>query len=163
MTFSSIVRKNLVYNFNKYISFYFVNSLIVAMLFMYGSLIFNSTIVNSIGKSSLYDTVIVSLGGTILFSIIFITYTNVSFLKNRGKEFGVYLTLGMTAKDLIKLIFMENISIMIAALLTGILGGTLFGRLFYMGLNKILEGTTIVYEINYESILLSIGVFTLIA
>ncbi|MBS4538959.1 ABC transporter permease [Clostridium sp. D2Q-11] len=163
MTFSSIVRKNFIYNFNKYISFYFVNSLIVAMLFMYGSLIFNSTIVNNIGKSSLYDTVIVSLGGTILFSIIFITYTNVSFLKNRGKEFGVYLTLGMTAKDLTKLIFIENIGIMIAALITGILGGTLFGRLFYMGLNKILGGTTILYEINYESILLSIGVFTLIS
>lgn len=163
MTFSSIIRKNFIYNFNKYISFYFVNSLIIAMLFMYGSLMFNSTIVNDIGKSSLYDTIIVSLLGTIVFSIIFITYTNISFLKNRGKEFGIYLTLGMTTKDLTKLIFVENLGIAIAALTTGILGGTLFGRLFYMGLNKILEGITIIYEINFESILLSIGVFTMIS
>ncbi|WP_278278203.1 ABC transporter permease [Alkaliphilus peptidifermentans] len=114
------------------------------------------------GKSSLYDTVILSLIATIVFSIIFITYTNISFLKNRGKEFGIYLTLGMTTKDLTKLIFIENLGIMIVALMTGISGGVLFSRLFYMGLNKALGVTTILYEINHESILLSIGIFTLI-
>ncbi|KAB3530477.1 ABC transporter permease [Alkaliphilus pronyensis] len=162
MTFSSIIRKNFIYNFNKYISFYFVNSLVIAMLFMYGSLMFNSTIEKSIGQSALYETVILSLTGIIIFSMVFITYTNISFLKNRGKEFGVYLTLGMTTRDLNKLIFIENLGIMLAALITGIIAGGLFGRLFYMGLNKILEGTTIAYEINYESVLLSVGVFTLI-
>lgn len=163
MKFSSIVRKNFTYNFNKYISFYFVNSLIIAMLFMYGSLIFNSTIIQSIGEvSSLYGSVKTSLIGIILFSIVFITYTNISFLKNRGKEFGMYLTLGMTTRDLIKLIFVENLGIMIASLLTGIVTGALFGRLFYMGLNKILIETNILYELNYKSFLLSIGVFVLI-
>lgn len=162
MTFSSIVRKNFSHNFNKYISFYFVNSLIIAMLFMYGSLMFNPIIIDGVGESSLYDTIAIALVGVILFSIVFITYTNVSFLKNRGKEFGMYLTLGMTTKDLKKLIFIENLGIMAASLVTGILSGALFGRLFYMGLNKILSGTTIAYNLSYKSFLLSAGIFGLI-
>ncbi|WP_291583062.1 ABC transporter permease [Clostridium sp. UBA6640] len=162
MTFSSIVRKNFTHNFNKYISFYFVNSLIIAMLFMYGSLIFNPAILEDIGKTSLHDTVNIALLGVIIFSIVFITYTNTSFLKNRGKEFGVYLTLGMTTKDLTKLIFVENLGIMVASLVTGILSGALFGRLFYMGLNEILTDISIPYELNYKSFLLSGGIFVLI-
>lgn len=163
MTFSSIVRKNFTHNFNKYISFYFVNSLIIVMLFMYGSLIFNPIIINNIGKTSqLYGTVKVALIGVILFSIVFITYTNIAFLKNRGKEFGMYLTLGMTTRDLIKLIFVENLGIMVASLLTGILSGSLFGRLFYMGLNKMLVETNVQYKLDYKSFLLSIGIFALI-
>ncbi|RDY28187.1 ABC transporter permease [Romboutsia weinsteinii] len=162
MTFSSIVKKNFSHNFKKYISFYFVNSLIIAMLFMYGSLMFNSAIVEEVGTSSLYYTVNMALMGITLFSIVFITYTNISFLKNRGKEFGMYLTLGMTSKDLIKLILIENFGVMVASLITGIISGCVFGRLFYMGLNKILVDTNIVYDLNYKSFLLSIGVFVLI-
>lgn len=162
MIFSSIVRKNFTHNFNKYISFYFVNSLIIAMLFMYGSLIYNPAIVDDMGRTSISETVNMALLGVILFSIVFITYTNISFLKNRGKEFGMYLTLGMTTKDLTKLILFENLGIIIASLATGVLSGALFGRLFYMGLNKILTDTTIPYELNYKSFLLSGGVFALI-
>lgn len=162
MTFSSIIRKNFSYNFNKFISFYFVNSLIIAMLFMYGSLIYNPSILESIGKTTLYETVNMALMGIILFSIVFITYTNISFLKNRGKEFGMYLTLGMTTKDLTKVIFGENLGVMSASLITGVFTGALFGRLFYLGLNRFLTNTNIVYELNYKSFLLSIGVFVLI-
>lgn len=162
MTFSSIIRKNFSYNFNKFISFYFVNSLIIAMLFMYGSLIYNPSILDSIGKTTLYETVNMALLGIVLFSVVFITYTNISFLKNRGKEFGVYLTLGMTTKDLTKVIFVENLGIMSASLITGVLTGALFGRLFYLGLNRFLTNTKVVYELNYKSFLLSIGVFVLI-
>ncbi|SHI96371.1 FtsX-like permease family protein [Clostridium cavendishii DSM 21758] len=162
MTFSSIIRKNFIHNFNKYISFYFVNSLIVAMLFMYGSLAFNRIILENSYKTSLDKVVNTSLMGLIIFSIIFITYTNVAFLKNRGKEFGMYMTLGMTTKDLSRLIIVENLGIMLSAAGTGILFGVLFGRLFYMGLNKILKITPVPYELNYKSFLLSLGVFILI-
>lgn len=162
MTFSSIIRKNFYYNFNKFISFYFVNSLIIAMLFMYGSLIYNPSILDSVGKTTLYETVNMALLGIVLFSVVFITYTNISFLKNRGKEFGMYLTLGMTTKDLTKIIFVENLGIMSASLVTGVFTGALFGRLFYLGLNRFLINTKVVYELNYKSFLLSIGVFVLI-
>lgn len=162
MTFISIVRKNFVHNFNKYISFYFVNSLIVAMLFMYGSLMYNQSIIDSAGQNTLSETIKIALFGLVVFSIIFITYTNTSFLKNRGKEFGMYLTLGVTTKDLSRLILLENLGIMVASIITGIIGGSVFARLFYMGLNRVLDTMNVIFRFEYKSFLLSIGVVTII-
>lgn len=162
MTFHAIIKKNFFYNFYKYISFYFVNSLICAMLFMYGSLMYNSAIIKGIGKTSTYGIVKLALVGIIIFSIVFITYTNIYFLKNRGKEFGVYLTLGMTYKDLTKMVIMENIGVMIASLVTGIVSGIVLGRMFYMVLNKMVSGANIQYTLNYKSFLLSASVFVII-
>lgn len=96
MTFSSIIRKNFIYNIRKFMSVYFVNTLIVAMLFIFGSLMFNSDVLEQAGKTRLYETIKMSLVGIIIFSIVFITYSTISFLKYRGKEFGMYVTLGMT-------------------------------------------------------------------
>lgn len=161
MNFPSIIKKNFLYNFNKYISFYFVNSLIVAMLFMYGSLMFNP-IMKQDGMNMMQDTIQITLVGIILFSVVFITYTNVAFIKNRGKEFGMYQALGMTTKDLLRIVSLENIGVMIAALITGVLTGALFGKLFYMALNRIIVGTNIEYQINYQTFILSGGVFLLV-
>lgn len=162
MHFNSIILKNLKYNFNKYISFYLVNSLIITILFMYGSLIFNDSIINQMKDRSLYETIALSLLGLIIFSIIFISYTNIALLKQRGKEFGMYLTLGMTTKDLLKLIVLENIGILIGSLGTGITTGLVFSRLFYMILNKILGTNIIVYSINFKSFVFSISIFVVI-
>lgn len=162
MTFFSIVKKNFKYNLNKFISYFFVNALVIGMLFMYGSLLFNSVVNKELKGTSLIETLNIALMALIIFAIVFITYTNISFLKNRGKEFGMYLTLGMTRKDLIKIVIFENLSVMILALLVGTLGGAIFGRLFYMALSKILDYINIPYELNIESFALSAGVFILI-
>lgn len=85
-----------------------------------------------------------------------------AFIKNRGKEFGMYQALGMTTKDLVRVVSLENIGVMVAALITGLLSGALFGKLFYMALNRILIGVSIEYKIDYKTFLLSIGVFLII-
>ena len=158
MTFLSIVKKNFKYNFSRYISFYFINSLIVGMLFVYGSLAFNNEVKNVIASNSannnLMPTILnMSLLVLCIFSVVFITYTNLEFLKNRGKEFGMYLTLGMTRKDLVKLILFENIGILISSIITGIAGGMLLGRLFYMGFEKVLNIDSLKFEITSKGIL----------
>ena len=167
MTFLSIVKKNFKYNFSRYISFYFINSLIVGMLFVYGSLAFNNEVKNVVASNSannnLMPTILnMSLLVLCIFSVVFITYTNLEFLKNRGKEFGMYLTLGMTRKDLSKLILFENIGILISSIITGIAGGMLLGRLFYMGFEKVLNIDSLKFEITSKGILLSICIFTII-
>lgn len=115
MTFSAIVYKNLKYNLARYISFYLVNSFIVAVLFMYGTLFFNDSIPDN--TKSVFNFSFVAI---VLFCIVFISYTQTYFVKFRGKEFGVYLTLGMTARDLKKMTRRENIIIISISLLTGI-------------------------------------------
>lgn len=162
MTFSSIIFKNLKHNLKKYISFFFVNTFIVAILFMYGSLMFNNIIIKEIGKSIIFENMKMAFIGIAAFSIIFISYTNISFVKYRGKEFGVYLTLGMTTKDLRKMTLLENIIIVITSLFAGIITGLVFSRLFYMIVSKILMIEKSIYQISYKTFLLSSGVFLVI-
>lgn len=162
MNFSSIIRKNLIYNLKKYLSIYFINTVVIAMLFMYGSLMFNSTVIAQRLKTSLYLNIYIALLGLILFSVVFITYSNLSFLKYRGKEFGIYFTLGMTSKDLSKLIFAENLSILVLSIVSGIISGSIFSRLFYMGINKILVSNPVKFELNIESLVLTLFIFGII-
>ncbi|MCB2299163.1 ABC transporter permease [Clostridium tagluense] len=138
MTFSSIIIKNIKFNFKKYIAYFIANSFIIAVLLMYGSLVFSKEFIEGSKANGLTDNVISMLVLMIAFSIIFISYTTISFIRYRGKEFGIYLTLGVTTKDLRKILFIENILILFASMITGMIGGTLFSRLFYMVIGKIL-------------------------
>lgn len=147
MNFSSIVYKNLKYNLTRYISFYLVNSFIVAVLFMYGTLYFNDSI--PVNIKNILNFTFVAL---VLFCIIFISYTQTFFVKFRGKEFGVYLTLGMTTRDLKKMIRRENIIIISISLSTGIAAGLLFSRMFYLILSKVL--VNIEYSISFNTFFL---------
>jgi len=138
MTFSSIIIKNIKFNFKKYIAYFIANSFIIAVLLMYGSLVFSKKFIEGSNANGLTDNVMSMLVLMIAFSIVFISYTTISFIRYRGKEFGVYLTLGVTTKDLRKILFIENILILFASLVTGMIVGTLFSRLFYMIIGKIL-------------------------
>ncbi|MPQ33072.1 ABC transporter permease [Clostridium estertheticum] len=138
MTFSSIIIKNIKFNFKKYIAYFIANSFIIAVLLMYGSLVFSKEFTEGSKATGLTDNVMTTLMIMIVFSIVFISYTTISFIRYRGKEFGVYLTLGVTTKDLRKILFIENILILFASLVVGMIVGTLFSRLFYMVIGKIL-------------------------
>ncbi|MBW9151164.1 FtsX-like permease family protein [Clostridium estertheticum] len=138
MTFSSIIIKNIKFNFKKYIAYFIANSFIIAVLLMYGSLMFSKEFIEISKANDLTEGVNAMLMLMIAFSIVFIAYTTISFIRYRGKEFGVYLTLGVTTKDLRKMLFIENILILFASMLTGMIVGTLFSRLFYMIIGKIL-------------------------
>lgn len=162
MTFRHIFTQNLVHNLKQFISYLFVNSFVIAVLFMYGSLLFNvnlqkGEIVDLVNSFTVYGAY-----ATIVFSIIFVSYTGIYFVKSRGKEFGVYLTLGMTSKDLIFMTIIENIVILLSATILGIISGVLFSKLFYLILAKVLNLSADIYYIDYKTFLLSIGVFSII-
>jgi hypothetical protein len=162
MSFSSIIIKNIKYNSTRYVSFYFVNIFVIAILFMYGSLLYNSKVVSgSAEMQAIQHSVQLGLFACTLFSLCFITYTNISFLKNRGKEFGMFLNLGMTRKNLLRMVIVENLLIMIVSLASGIFLAVLLSKLFYMAVNKILEGsgTIISFELNLKTLILSILVY----
>lgn len=162
MNFPTIIYKNFIHNFNKYLSYYIVNAFIVSVLFMYGSLMFNEKIVVELGRSTIFMTIKMGFWAIVLFSIVFISYTSICFIKYRGKEFGVFLTLGMTTKNLIKITFLENIVIIMSSLITGVVTGLVFSRLFYMIIGKILFLKESIYEVNYKTFLLSIGIVSII-
>ncbi|WOO89567.1 ABC transporter permease [Mollicutes bacterium LVI A0078] len=161
MTFSHIILKNLKHNITKFTSYIFVNVFVISMLFTYGSIIFNPKINEDPILSSVMDFVYIGVISILLFSIIFISYTGVYFIKTRGKELGVYLTLGMTKLNLTKMILLENTVIMLISVIIGMISGLLFSGIFYLILGNVLEMDDLFYLDKY-SFLLGLGVFLIV-
>ncbi|MFS0782557.1 ABC transporter permease [Bacillus sp. 1P06AnD] len=162
MTFKDIIRKNFIYNFKKYISNFLVNSMTVTMLFILSCLLFNKDVMTNINITALYEVINISLIILILFSVFFISYTNTSFLKYRGKELGMYMTLGMTSKNLSIMILLENLTLFIMSLLSGLVFGVVFSKLFFVALNHQLPYNPVVFELPLIAFITTAIVFFLI-
>ncbi|WP_310938500.1 ABC transporter permease [Clostridium sp. SHJSY1] len=99
----------------------------------------------------------------VAFSITFIIFTTVSFTKYRGKEFGVYFTIGLTWKEIIKILFYENIIISLVSFVLASVVGSVFSKLFQMAIWKILNVDSISIALNFRVygaiILISFSIF----
>ncbi|MFD3445714.1 FtsX-like permease family protein [Microbacteriaceae bacterium 4G12] len=139
MDFSSMIIKNIKHNIKNYTAYLLGNSLIQCILFMFFTIVFSPEFIQidkiSGTKANLMSVVILMVA----FSAMFIIFTTVSFTKYRGIEFGVYFTIGLTSKEIIKILCYENAIISLASFLFASLGGSVFSRLFHMAIGKILK------------------------
>lgn len=151
MNLTSIILKNIKYNIKKYIAYLFGNSFIICILFMFLNLILSKAFMDSpstsIIKNDLTSIVIIMVA----FSVVFILYTTISFTKYRGKEFGVYFTIGLTSKNIMRILAYENIIVSCSAFICGGFFGSLFSKLFYMSIIKILNIDNINIGLNLEA------------
>ncbi|GGA32076.1 ABC transporter permease [Paenibacillus physcomitrellae] len=162
MTFRHVILQNLKFNTRRFLSYLFVNSFVVAVLFLYGSLLFNEILARDPAMKLAKSYVNGAAYAIVLFSIVFVAYTGIYFVKSRGREFGVYLTLGMTTRDLSRMIRIENLVIVAGSILCGLLSGVLLSKLFYLMLSRVLDISGDIYYISYKTFLLSLGVFLVV-
>jgi hypothetical protein len=162
MTFKHIIIQNLKFNTKRFLSYLFVNSFVIAVLFLYGSLLFNEILAQDVAMKLAKSYIDAAAYAIVIFSIVFVTYTGIYFVKSRGKEFGVYLTLGMTTRDLTKMILLENLVIVAFSATCGLVSGVLISKLFYLVLGKILDVSTSIYHISYKTFILSLGIFAIV-
>lgn len=162
MTYRHIILQNLKYNIKRFLSYLFVNSFVVAVLFMYGSMLFNEILAEDVAMRMAKSYIDGAAYAIVLFSIVFVSYTGIYFVKSRGREFGVYLTLGMTRRDLSRMIRLESLVIVAGSVVCGLISGMLLSRLFYMALAKVLGIADTIYSISYKTFLLSLGVFLIV-
>lgn len=104
----------------------------------------------------------IALTALTVFSIFFINYAHSSFMKSRGKEFGVYLTLGMDYDYLKQFVNIENAVIILSSFAAGIVSGVVFSRLFQMVVLDLLNIKGVKYSLNYKSFALTAFVFVFI-
>jgi hypothetical protein len=96
----------------------------------------------------------------VCFSVIFISYSYSTFIKGRKKEFGLFMNLGMSIWDVRKLIFVENSLIAAASILLGVASGTIFARLFFLIITRLIGIVDVSFHIAGESYIYSIAIFT---
>lgn len=164
MTFNDIVIKNIKKGFRKYLAYYLSGSFCISLFFIFCSLFFNNSIVESSKGSSMPITAlfVFSIIAIALFSIIFVLYAHFSFIKNRHKELGVYMTSGMSNKDINKMLFLELSTVFILCLITGLLVGSVFSRLLQLTVCRLLEIDSTVSNISPSTYLITTLAFIVI-
>lgn len=158
MTFKDVVWKNFMGNVKQYLSYFLCSTFTITIFFMYSIMLFNDGLGGEEAEVLRYVFPI-AMVAIALFSIFFITYAHNSFIKARNKEFGVYITLGMDLKELKKMVNLENAFICGCSLVSGMLIGTLFSRLFQMVILSMLEIEDIKYMLSYKAFVLTLAVF----
>lgn len=141
MTFRSLAISNIKGNWRSYNAFFLSSSFSVMIFYMYSAFLYHPDVVNGyiIGAEKLRQGILLCEYVIIIFSFLFILYSNTAFLKTRMREFGLFTLLGTTKKQLKVLIIYENMSVAILAITFGIFFGIIFSKIFFMILAVLLN------------------------
>lgn len=85
-------------------------------------------------------TVMLEMGTTVImiFSAIFLFYTNCFLMKQRKKELGLYQILGMEKRHIAKVLLFESLLLLTTTITAGLFGGAIISKLIYLLLLKLL-------------------------
>ncbi|RJX39367.1 ABC transporter permease [Paenibacillus pinisoli] len=162
MTFRSLALSNVRGNWRSYSAFFLSSVFSVLIFYLYASFLNHPDVVNGhiLSAAKVRDGMQFCLYIIMVFSFLFILYSNSAFLKTRKQEFGLFSLFGMTKSQLRKLVIYENIVIAIMAIAVGIGLGILFSKLFFMALAALLGmSDSIAFAVPLKAVWLTAGGF----
>ncbi|NIK78479.1 putative ABC transport system permease protein [Paenibacillus castaneae] len=162
MTFRSLALSNIRGNWRSYSAFFLSSVFSVMIFYIYAAFLAHPDVVSGhimaagkIEKGMKFCEYII-----VIFSFLFVLYSNSAFLKTRQQEFGLFSLFGMTKSQLRKLVIYENAAIAVLAIAVGIGLGMLFSKLFFMALAVLLNmNETIPFAAPLQAIGLTAGGF----
>ncbi|QOR35480.1 ABC transporter permease [Clostridium sp. 'deep sea'] len=157
MRFSTITFKNIRFNIKRYKAIFLSISFGICLLFMFCSFYFNNELLLCVKSKVDLGTINMSFMVLIVFLVVFFSYAYKEFINSRRKEFALYISLGMTVKNIIKIIVVENIIIMLFAWLLGVVTGSVFANLYHLIITKLLAITNIAFSLNITSFLITLA------
>ena len=159
--YSKFALNNLVKN-KKFIIPYVLSAIFTIMSFyILSSLAFGDNL-NKLPNGIDATKQVLSLGIIVIaiFSIIFLFYTYSFLVKRRVKEFGLYSVLGMTKKQIAKILVLETIFIAVTTIVLGIGLGIIFDKLMLLVLLKLFSaGVSFGFSITPIAIVFSLLLF----
>ncbi|MNO13798.1 Bacitracin export permease protein BceB [compost metagenome] len=165
MSLLELTVRNVKRNFRLYSIYLFSMITGVIIQFTFSSLMYNEDIIDALQNRANFQTG-VGIASLIvfLFIIFFILYANSFFMKQRKKEFGMYLLYGLNERQITRMVFYETLIMSAISLLTGILTGGLLSKLFGMLLMNLMHYDQVIsLTFPVQSIAATIGVFLLLA
>ena len=108
---------------------------------------------------------IMALGNVVLliFSIIFLFYTNSFLIRRRRREFGLYNVLGMSKRNLARILTWETLLTAVIVIAGGLFFGVLLSKLIELAIVKMMDGTaTLAFPFDLSALLGTAGGFAAI-
>lgn len=162
MTFREVIVKNLASNIRRYLSYFLCCSFTIMIFFIFSTTYYNKSLYEYSIKTEFIYLIYMGLITLFIFSVFFINYAHNSFIKARCAEFGLLMTLGMTKKNISRMIWIENIIILSASFVIGLISGVLFSRLFFLVIYELVPAGELSYYLDYKSFTLTSIVFLVI-
>ncbi|MGE6592084.1 FtsX-like permease family protein [Bacillus mycoides] len=137
MTFWQFAFKNVTRNSRAYFAYFISSAFSIAVFFSFAAYLFHPKLQNFNMISEISGLMIFSEVVIVFFSFFFLLYSIGSFLKVRKKQFGILTILGISKKQLHRLVFTENMLIGILSIFFGIQFGFVFSQFFLLVTAKI--------------------------
>ncbi|BCD31888.1 ABC transporter permease [Bacillus cereus] len=159
MTFWQFAFKNVTRNSRAYFAYFVSSSFSIAVFFSFAVYLFHPKLQNFSMTAEISGLMIFSEVVIVFFSFFFLLYSIGTFLKVRKKKFGVLTVLGISRKQLHRLVFMENMLIGILSIFFGMQFGLVFSQFFLLVTAKITHLPGIYLYIPTNAFILTMIVF----
>ncbi|MBR6401877.1 MAG: ABC transporter permease [Eubacterium sp.] len=156
MTLSKLAVKNIKKSIRDY-SIYFMTLVIGVIIFYIFNAIETQTVALNVSKSSyeIIDLMNIILSGMSVFVAFvlggLIIYASRFLIKRRSKEFGVYLTLGMSKKRMSGMLFVETLIIGVVSLVVGLIIGVILSQFMSIVVANLFEADMTQFEFVFSS------------
>ncbi|MCI5751400.1 MAG: ABC transporter permease [Oscillospiraceae bacterium] len=136
-------------NRRTYLPYILTCSGMIMMYYIVSFLTLSSFVGEMKGGDAMQTILYLGCGVMVVFSAIFLFYTNSFLIRRRKTEFGLYNILGMDKRNISRILFWETLIIYAVSMAAGIGCGILFSKLAELALTKMLGGTAS-YSFNVE-------------
>ncbi|GGG02308.1 ABC transporter permease [Paenibacillus albidus] len=165
MSLLDLTIRNVKRNFRLYTIYLFSMITGVIIQFTFSSLMYNEDIMDALQNRGNFQTgVAIASVVVFIFIIFFILYANSFFMRQRKKEFGMYLLYGLSERQITVMVFYETLFISAISLVTGVLLGGLLSKLFGMLLMNLMQYDQVIsLSFPVQAMLSTAGLFFLLA
>ncbi len=134
-----------------------------AMFYIIQALSVNEAVAALKGGSNLVTGFMLGKYIVAAFALIFLFYTNSFLIRRRNREFGLYNILGMSKKNVARVIVWETLFTAAVSLAGGLFLGIVLSKLSELGLLYIVKAdVNFRFSFSGESVLWTLGIFALI-
>lgn len=136
-------------NRRTYLPYILTCSGMIMMYYITSFLTVSSFVKEMKGGDIMQQLLFFGCGVMVVFSAIYLFYTNSFIIRRRNTEFGLYNILGMDKRNISRILLWETLMIFVVSFVVGISCGILFSKLAELALTKMLGGAAS-YTFNAE-------------
>ncbi|MFD1956313.1 ABC transporter permease [Paenibacillus thailandensis] len=161
MSLIDLTLRNVKRNFRLY-AIYLLSMIIgVVIFYTFSSLMYNEDITEALSNRRNFQLgIMIASAAVFLFILFFILYANSFFMRQRKKEFGMYLLFGMNEWQITRIVFYESLALGGISLVVGILLGGLLSKLFGMLLMSLMRYDQVI-SLNFpvQALAVTVSIF----
>lgn len=158
--FRTLTRRNARQSVKDYLIYVITLTITSTLMYAFHGMIFASDMRALYSEFAVFVALIAIASFFVMFIIMWLVHYMVNFmLEHRSREFGIYLLIGMTKKQITRIFCRENLLLGALALLLGIIPGFIFQKLFTNVFYNFLEiDYKIAAELDVYGVLVTVAV-----